>query len=106
MIIEREKSRRRVLSGHPLEWRLPPRRGAASSRQRGRWRLPPDPVRHHRRTRGPSGWTLLRLGRFERHAIEVPVIARGGALWTRVSLQVYNDAADVERLADAVDALC
>ena len=67
MIIEREKSRRRVLSIHPLERRLSPRRGAVSSRQRGRWRLPPDPVRHQRRTRGPSGWTLLRLGRFERH---------------------------------------
>ena len=67
MIIEREKSRRRVLSGHPLERRLPPRRRAASSQQRGRWWLPPDPVRHHRRTRGPSGWTLPRLGRFERH---------------------------------------
>jgi isopenicillin-N epimerase len=48
----------------------------------------------------------LRDALFERHAIEVPVIARGGALWTRVSLQVYNDAADVERFADAVDALC
>ena len=48
----------------------------------------------------------LRDALFERHAIEVPVIARGGTLWARVSLQVYNDAADVERLADAVDALC
>ena len=44
-----------------------PRRGAVSSRQRGRWRLPPDPMRHHRRTRGPSDWTLLHLGHFERH---------------------------------------
>ena len=42
---------------------------------------------------------------FERHAIEVPVIARAGALWVRVGLQVYNDASDVERLADAVVAL-
>ena len=42
MIIEREKSQRRVLSGHPLK-------------------------RHHRRARGPSDWTLLHLGRFERH---------------------------------------
>jgi len=42
---------------------------------------------------------------FERHAIEVPVIARGGALWARVSLQVYNDAEDVERLAAAIDAV-
>ena len=42
---------------------------------------------------------------FERHAIEVPVIARGGALWARVSLQVYNDAEDVERFAAAIDAI-
>ena len=48
----------------------------------------------------------LRDALFERHAIEVPVIARAGALWVRVALQVYNDAGDVERLADAVDALC
>ncbi len=37
--------------------------------------------------------------------IEVPVMARDGALWTRVSAQVYNDAADIETLADAVAAL-
>ena len=42
---------------------------------------------------------------FERHAIEVPVIARAGALWARVSLQVYNDGDDVERFAAAIDAL-
>ena len=48
----------------------------------------------------------LRDALFERHAIEVPVIARAGALWARVALQVYNEAGDVERLADAVEALC
>ena len=39
------------------------------------------------------------------HRIEVPVIARGGALWVRLSMQVYNDESDVERLEAAVDAL-
>ena len=39
------------------------------------------------------------------HRIEVPVIARAGALWARLSMQVYNDDADVERLAEAVEAL-
>ena len=39
------------------------------------------------------------------HRIEVPVIARAGMLWVRLSLQVYNDESDVDRLADAVDAL-
>ncbi|MEO8836871.1 MAG: aminotransferase class V-fold PLP-dependent enzyme [Caldimonas sp.] len=39
------------------------------------------------------------------HGIEIPVIARGGALWLRLSAQVYNDESDVERLADAIDAL-
>ncbi|MBV9891015.1 MAG: aminotransferase class V-fold PLP-dependent enzyme [Rhizobacter sp.] len=47
----------------------------------------------------------LRDALFERHAIEVPVIARDGALWARVSLQVYNDGEDVERFAAAIDAL-
>jgi isopenicillin-N epimerase len=47
----------------------------------------------------------LRDALFARHAIEVPVIARAGALWARLSLQVYNDADDVERFASAIDAL-
>jgi selenocysteine lyase/cysteine desulfurase len=33
------------------------------------------------------------------------VIARGGALWSRLSMQVYNDDTDVERLAEAIEAL-
>ena len=33
------------------------------------------------------------------HAIEVAVIARTGSLWARLSLQVYNDESDIERLA-------
>jgi isopenicillin-N epimerase len=47
----------------------------------------------------------LRDALLERHAIEVPVIARAGALWLRGSLQVYNEASDVERLAEAVESL-
>ncbi|MGZ5130282.1 MAG: aminotransferase class V-fold PLP-dependent enzyme [Caldimonas sp.] len=39
------------------------------------------------------------------HGIEVPVIGRGGALWVRLSAQVYNDDSDIERLAVAVEAL-
>ncbi|MEP7301869.1 MAG: aminotransferase class V-fold PLP-dependent enzyme [Caldimonas sp.] len=39
------------------------------------------------------------------HGIEAPVIARGGALWIRLSLQVYNDESDIDRLENAVAAL-
>ena len=39
---------------------------------------------------------------FERR-IEVPILARGGRLWVRVSAQVYNDDEDIERLATALD---
>ncbi|HZV92197.1 MAG TPA: hypothetical protein VFF72_03215, partial [Caldimonas sp.] len=39
------------------------------------------------------------------HRIEVPVIARGGSLWLRLSAQVYNDESDIDRLAVAIDAL-
>ena len=47
----------------------------------------------------------LRDALFFEHRIEVPVIARGGLLWARLSLQVYNDESDVERFAEAVEAL-
>ncbi len=47
----------------------------------------------------------LRDRLFFEHRIEVPVLARGGRLRVRMSLQVYNDAADVERLAAAVEGL-
>ena len=36
--------------------------------------------------------------------IEVPVVARQGYLWVRVSAQVYNESADIERLAEAIAA--
>jgi len=39
------------------------------------------------------------------HRIEAPVFARGGALWIRLSMQVYNDESDIERLEAAVAAL-
>ncbi len=39
------------------------------------------------------------------HGIEAPVIARSGALSVRLSMQVYNDESDIERLEKAVDAL-
>lgn len=35
--------------------------------------------------------------------IEVPVHAWRGRLWTRLSAQVYNEAADFERLGEAID---
>jgi isopenicillin-N epimerase len=47
----------------------------------------------------------LRDGLLFEHGIEVAVIARAGSLWARLSLQVYNDESDIERLAHAVDAV-
>jgi isopenicillin-N epimerase len=47
----------------------------------------------------------LRDRLFVEHRIEAPVLARDGRLHVRVSLQVYNDDADVERLAAAVESL-
>ncbi len=38
----------------------------------------------------------------DEHAIEVPVLARGGCLWVRISAQVYNEIEDYTRLAQAV----
>lgn len=38
------------------------------------------------------------------HRIEVPIVARNGRLWVRISAQVYNDDDDIERLARAIDA--
>ena len=47
----------------------------------------------------------LRDALFFSHGIEAPVIARGGALWARLSMQVYNEDEDVERFAAAVESL-
>jgi isopenicillin-N epimerase len=51
---------------------------------------------------GPDDATRLRLALLEDDRIEVQLHAWRGRLWTRVSVQVYNDRSDVERLADAV----
>ena len=47
----------------------------------------------------------LRDALLEGHDIEAPVLARDGKLWVRLSLQVYNDESDIERLAEAIDAM-
>ena len=39
------------------------------------------------------------------HAIEVQVITWRERLWMRISIQVYNELADLELLAGALDAL-
>jgi len=44
----------------------------------------------------------LRLALLLEDGIEVQLHAWRGRLWTRVSAQIYNDAADIARLADAV----
>jgi selenocysteine lyase/cysteine desulfurase len=44
----------------------------------------------------------LRLSLLVDDRIEVALHAWHGRLWTRLSLQVYNQRSDVERLADAV----
>lgn len=41
-----------------------------------------------------------RLG--EEHAIVAPVFGLAGALWLRISAQIYNDTSDYQRLAEAV----
>ncbi len=38
---------------------------------------------------------------FDRYGIEVPVFVFGGALWTRISAQIYNELDDYRRLAEA-----
>ena len=44
----------------------------------------------------------LRLALLVEDRIEVQLHAWRGRLWTRVSAQVYNDQADIARLAEAV----
>ncbi len=39
------------------------------------------------------------------HGIEIPVFAHPDGLWARLSIQVYNDVSDLERLGDAIDAI-
>ena len=44
----------------------------------------------------------VRLALLVEDRIEVPLSAWSGRLWMRVSAQIYNDRADIDRLADAV----
>jgi len=39
------------------------------------------------------------------HGIEAPAVAVGGALWIRISAQVYTERSDFDRLADALATL-
>jgi isopenicillin-N epimerase len=89
---------------------------AAASRLAARWQGPlPAPASMTAAmalaplpaVRQPDKPTADRLRQLllERHDIEVPVIARAGRLWFRLSLQVYNDMADIDRLAEATEAL-
>ena len=52
----------------------------------------------------PAGATRLKDWLFHAHRIEAQILALRGALWVRLSAQVYNDAADIDQLADALDA--
>jgi isopenicillin-N epimerase len=53
----------------------------------------------------PSAESAERLRRVlrEEHHIEVPVHAWADRLWLRLSVQVYNEMADIERLVEAVE---
>jgi hypothetical protein len=50
----------------------------------------------------PADAARLRLALLVEDRIEVQLHAWRGRLWTRVSAQIYNDGADMTRLADAV----
>lgn len=47
--------------------------------------------------------TAMRTALLYEDGIEAPIHAWRGRLWTRLSAQVYNEAADFERLGDAID---
>lgn len=53
----------------------------------------------------PANAQRIRDALYFDHRIEIPVLAHSGALWARLSIQVYNEASDVDRLADAIDAI-
>ena len=42
---------------------------------------------------------------YDEHRIEIPVVERADDLFIRPSFQGYNDAADLERLREALAAL-
>jgi len=50
----------------------------------------------------PEAAYALHDALFDRHRVEVPVFPFAGALWARISAQVYNEIGDYERLADAL----
>ena len=52
----------------------------------------------------PADALRLRRALFQEDRIEVQLHAWRGRLWTRISAQIYNEMADVERLAEAVAA--
>ena len=92
-----------------LAQRAPPGRalGHGPGPRRKRWSAAWSPCRCPARL-GPASVDnaqRLRDALFFGRRIEVPVIARGGALWARLSMQVYNDDEDVERFAEAVESL-
>ena len=52
----------------------------------------------------PEAGTRLRDALLFDDRIEIQIHPSHGRLWARVSCQVYNDMADVERLAEAIEA--
>jgi isopenicillin-N epimerase len=94
---------------HALAWRAAQR---LSLRWQSDWITPESMIgcmatvplpRHFGREPGQAA--RLKDALLSDHGIEVPVLARGGRLWARISAQVYNDDSDIDRLAVAVDAI-
>ena len=54
---------------------------------------------------GPADAARVRDALLYDHHIEVQVHSGHGCLWARISAQVYNEMADVERLAGAIDTM-
>ncbi len=52
---------------------------------------------------GAADAQRIKDGLLVERRIEVPVMARAGRLWARISTQVYNDAEDIERFAAAIE---
>jgi isopenicillin-N epimerase len=91
---------------HGLAWEAA---GILAERWRTRFEIPADMIGTMVTVAVPEGAgttdadaTRLRLALLLEEQIEVHVHAWRGRLWARVSAQIYNERADVERLADAV----
>lgn len=54
----------------------------------------------------PQDPEALRRTLFERHRVEVPVTTHGDRVFVRISVQGYNTPEDVDRLLQALQALC